>query len=412
MTPGPPDGPQPGAAGAPVRVSTLELFFDLVFAFTFTQLTAVLVGTGISLAGVTQVLLVFGVLWWMYGGYAWLTNARTPDAPAERLLLLLGMAGFLIVGLAIRHGFSRSGPSLTPIMLGLGYLLVVGVHASLYYRVNRNILRVAPFNVVSALLVILAGITGGAAGYALWATALAIQVLSPLVVRVGGRFEISPAHFAERHGALVIVALGESVAAAGIGAAEHELDAQVVVAAVLGLALCAALWWVYFGDSDDERAAQAMTAAGRQRRPGLALSAYFYPHIAILLGVVLLAAGVRLTIEHAAQPYPAGQALAVGGGAALFLAGHAAFRRVLGTGLAWPRCAAAGFCLATAALGATVSIEAQLTVLLAGLAALLAAEHTGGCFRNRADASGPARCCGYAASAAPGNPSRPGGTGE
>ena len=146
-------------------------------------------------------------------------------------------------------------------MLGLGYLLVVGVHAALYYRVNRNILRVAPFNVVSALLVILAGITGGAAAI----RAVGRGAGHPGAVAAGGAgrrpVRDRPAHFAERHGALVIVALGESVAAAGIGAAEHELDGQVVVAAVLGLALCAALWWVYFGDSDDERAARAMAAA-------------------------------------------------------------------------------------------------------------------------------------------------------
>ena len=106
-----PDGtaPRGAAAGgtAPLRVSTLELFFDLVFAFTLTQLT-VLLTAHLSAAGIAQVLLVFGVLWWMYGGYAWLTNTRTPDSTAERLLLLLGMAGFLVAGLAIPHGF---GPS-------------------------------------------------------------------------------------------------------------------------------------------------------------------------------------------------------------------------------------------------------------------------------------------------------------
>ena len=169
----------------------------------------------------------------------------------------------------------------------------------------------------------------------------------------------------------------ESVASVGIGAAEHPLDAQIVLAAVLGLGVSAALWWIYFGGADDELAAVAMTRAPRTRRPSLALSAYFYPHIPILLGVVGLAAGVKLTIGHAAQPHPAAQALAIGGGAALFLAGHAAFRRVLRLGPVWPRLVTALFALATAALGATVAIEAQLIVLLAGLAAMLAAERLG-----------------------------------
>jgi low temperature requirement protein LtrA len=349
------------------------LFFDLVFAFTLTQLTALLADR-LSLAGIAQVLLVFGVLWWMYGGYAWLTNMRTPDRTAERLLLLVGMAGFLVVGLALPRGFSHGGFSRAGLALGLGYLVVVLVHATLYYRVNQNIARVAPFNLASAGCVILAGVLGGPTAYVLWAAALAIQVLSPLIVRVAGRFEIQPAHFVERHGALIIVALGESVAAVGIGASRRTLSAAVVTVALLGLALSAGLWWTYFGSGEDDRAERAMTAASRERRPALALSAYFFAHIPMLLGIVALAAGVRLTIGNAAQPHPTDQALALGGGTALFLAGNAMFRRALRIGPGWPRFATAVFALATTALGATVAIEAQLAVLLAALVAMLAAE--------------------------------------
>lgn len=374
--------PEQPTPDAPLRVSTLELFFDLVFAFTLTQLATLLDDSDISAASIAQVLLVFGVLWWMYGGYAWLTNTRTPDRAPERLLLLVGMAGFLVVGLAIRNGFGTGRSVSSGIFLGLGYLVVVCVHAGLYYRVNRNIVRVFPVNLASALLVLLAGLTTGLAAYLLWTAALAVQVLSPLVVRVGGRFEIGPAHFAERHGALVIVALGESVASVGIGAAAQPLDGQIVLAAVLGLAVSAALWWVYFGGADDERAGQAMAEAPRERRPGLALSAYFYPHIPILLGVVGLAAGVKQTIGHA-QSHPAAPALAIGAGVALFLAGHAAFRRALHLGTPWPRLVTALFALATAAVGATASIEAQLFLLLAGLAGLLSLD------RRRTAASRP-----------------------
>jgi low temperature requirement protein LtrA len=186
------------------------------------------------------------------------------------------------------------------------------------------------------------------------------------------------------------VALGESVASVGIGAAEHPLDAQIVLSAVLGLGVSAALWWVYFGGADDELAAAAMLRAPRTRRPSLALSAYFYPHIPILLGVVGLAAGVKLTIGHAAQPHPAAQALAIGGGVALFLAGHAAFRWALHLGPVRPRLVTALFALATAALGATVAIEAQLIVLLAGLAAMLAIERLRGASALSAEPRRPA----------------------
>src|SRR3984957_10534147 len=247
----------PTTGDEPLRVSTLEIFFDLVFAFTLTQLTAVL-ASRLTWLTVAQVLLVFGLLWWMYEGYAWLTNSRPPAATAERLLLLVGMSGFLVIGIAIPHGFADYG-----VVLGLGYLLVVLVHAGLYYRVNANILRVAPFNVASAVLVTIAGLLHGpgtatAASYALWATALAVQLGSPLIVHPAGRFELRPGHYCERHNALVIVAIGESVAAVGIGAADPASAGQVswrlLAGAVLGLAVAAALWWLVFGTGAGGRA--------------------------------------------------------------------------------------------------------------------------------------------------------------
>jgi low temperature requirement protein LtrA len=355
----------------PFRVTTLELFFDLVFAFTLTQLASLLEHRFLP-SSALEVLLVFGVLWWMYGGYAWLTNLRPPLRTPERLLLLVGMAGFLVCGLAIPDGF---GPGNTGdrAALGLGYLLVVVVHGALFYRVNQNIVRVTPFNITAALLVIGAAFIPVPAAYLLWAAAVALQWFSPLITHPGGRFDIRPAHYAERTGALVIVALGESVAAIGIGAAPAGVTFPVALAAVLGLAVSAALWWTYFGDGDDERAEQSMSAADMSRRAPLALATY-YAHVPILLGVVTLAAGAFLTIGHAGRAHHGGEAIAVAGGAALFLAGTAWNRLALRIGAVALRLAGAAFVLATAALGATVSTEAQLAVLLAGLVAMLAAE--------------------------------------
>jgi low temperature requirement protein LtrA len=384
--PGSPAGPGsvagPAEAGGstdpgdvPLRVTTLELFFDLVFAFTLTQLTALLVHH-FSPSGALEVLLVFGVLWWMYGGYAWLTNTRAPNHTPERLLLLVGMAGFLICGLAIPHGF---GPGHTGdrVALGLGYLLVVIVHAALFYRVNRNIVRVTPFNVTAALLATGAAFTSSPASYLLWAAAVAVLWGSPLIFHPGGRFSIQPDHIAERYGALVIVALGESVAAVGIAAAGSGVTFGVALAAVLGLAVSAALWWAHFGDGDDERAAQAMAAVDRERRTGLALATY-YALIPMLLGVVTLAAGMYLTIGNPGRPHSGREAAAVAGGAALFLAGSAWFRHALRIGPIALRLATAAIALATAALGTAVSVEAQLAALLAGIVAMLAAERYAG----------------------------------
>jgi low temperature requirement protein LtrA len=363
-------GTEPGG-GQPLRVSTLELFFDLVFVFAITQLTGILSHRVTVLDG-ARVLLVFGALWWMYDGYVWLSNARTPARTTERLLMLLGMAGFLIVGLAIPHAFGRDG-----VAFGLGYLTLVCVHTGLYWRVNRNIARVTPFNLATALLIIGAGVAGGWAAYVLWAAALALLALSPLIVRVRGRFDVQPSHFAERHGALIIIVFGESVVDIGVGAEGHPVTVPLALSALLGLALVAALWWVYFGVGDDERAEQAMLAADPAARPALAFSAYFYPYIPMLLGVVALASGVKQAVVNPGSTLPAGPCVALGCGVALFLAGTAAVRRALRIGAVRYRLAAAAACLAASAVGVAVSVAAEMVLLTVIVAAALAAGQRG-----------------------------------
>jgi low temperature requirement protein LtrA len=358
----------------PLRVSTLELFFDLVFVFTITQLTGIL-ARDMSFAAAGQVLLVFGVLWWMYGAYAWLTNTRTPVRAPERVLLLLGMAGFLIIGLAIPHAFGTpTAHGRDGVALGIGYLLVVLVHGGLFLRVNRNIQLVIPVNLASALLVIIAGLVPAGASYALWAAALAMQALSPLVVPVRGRFTITPAHFVERHGALVIVAFGESVADIGIGAADLPVTVALALSAALGLALTAVLWWAFFGTGDDERAEKAMTAADPAVRPQLALNAYFYAYIPMLLGIIAAAAGLKRAIGHPGAALPAGPALALAGGVTLYLAGDVMFRRALRIGPPWYRAAAAVGALVAWPVAIAVGAAAGIAALTAVVAAALAVE--------------------------------------
>ena len=353
---------------APLRVSTLELFFNLVFVFAITQLTGIL-AHDVTIEDGFRVLLIFGALWWMYGGYVWLANARTPSRTTERLLMLAGMAGFLIMALAIPDAFYRDG-----LALGIGYLIVVLVHAWLYQRVNKNIARVVPFNLAAALLVIVAGVVKGSAGYVLWAVALALPVLSPLIVHPRGRFSIQPAHFTERHGALVIIVLGESVVDIGIGAEGHPVTVSLAFSAVLGLALTAALWWAYFGAEDDEKAERAMVAADPAVRPALALAAYFYAYIPMLLGIVALASGVKQAIVNTGSTLPAGPCVAMGCGVALFLAGSAAFRHALRIGPGRYRLAAAVVAVAASWVGVTLSVAAEIALLILIVAAALVAE--------------------------------------
>jgi low temperature requirement protein LtrA len=353
------------------RVSTLELFFDLVFVFTITQLTAV-ISDDPTLRGLLRVALMLGVIFYMYGGYAWMTNAVAADRAARRLLLLGGMAGFLVLALAIPRAFSEGD-----VAFGIAYLVVVCIHTGLYSRTTerltvRALLRLAPFNLLSALLVLAAVVVEGTAAYLLWAAAFALEWVSPRLAGTGG-FRIAPAHFVERHGLVVIVALGESIVAIGIGAADLPVDLPLASVAVLGLLLAACLWWAYFG-GDDTRAERALAAVPDDHRGWTAIQAFGYCHLLMLLGIITLAAGLKDAIGHAFDPLDLPHALLLSGGTALFLVGDALFRRTLRLGPSTYRLAAATLALATIPLGLATSALAQLAVLLLILAGSLLLE--------------------------------------
>ena len=365
-------------APAPVqRVSTLELFFDLVFVFTVTQLTAVL-SHHLSWESLGQVMVMLALIWWMYAGYAWLTNSISTRGLRQRAILLGGMAGYLILALAVPGAFHGSG-----LAFGVGYFIVTAVHASLFIwtasaQSSRAFLGIAPYNLFNATLVVVGGALGGTAQVVLWTVAAVLEWSTPWV---GNResqsnFEIAPGHFVERHGLVVIVAIGESVVAAGIGAAGLAVDAELMLAVVLGLLLSAGLWWAYFGADDDEQAERALTDAPRRRQPWIALEGFGIAHYFLLLGVVLTAAGIKKAIGHAYDPLETAQALVLGGGVALFLAADVAFRRVLGLGRSLHRAVAALLALATVPLGSEVAAVAQLAALVVVLAAALAGEGT------------------------------------
>jgi low temperature requirement protein LtrA len=357
----------------PRRVSTLELFFDLVFVFTVTQLTTTL-SHHPDATGLVRVGLMLVVIWWMYGGYAWLTNAVTLDGRGRRALLLLGMAGFLVLALSIPHAFGAHGDG---VAFGLAYLAIAVIHASLFTRASgrgaRGILRIAPFNLASALLVLLGGILGGGGQYALWALAGLLEWCTPFLVPPHAFFEIEPTHFVERHGLVVIVAIGESVVAIGIGASGRPVDLALAGLAALGLALTACLWWAYFGGGDDDRAEAALDRAA-ERRPLLALRAFGVWHLPLLLGVVGMAFGLKQAFGHAYEPADVAPALGLAAGAATFFLGDVGFRRSLRIGGGPWRAGAAVLALATMPLGTLIAPAAQIAALVVVLGGALALE--------------------------------------
>jgi low temperature requirement protein LtrA len=343
-------------------VSTIELFFDLVFVFTITQLTSLLVADPTG-AGVARVALIFGNVWWMYGGYAWLTNAVPPIAPRRRMWMLVGMAGFLIVALSIPRAFGTSG-----VAFGVGYLVVNLVHMGLFLQSSeesavRAISRLGPYNIVTATLVIVAGFTHGSTRWVLWTVAFVLHWTSPAITAVGG-FRIRAAHFVERHSLIVLIALGESVIAVGAGIQGRKLTTGTIVTALLGLALAAAMWWLYF-DGEDDRAERALDDTSAERNPWLALYAFGYAFLAVLGGIIVVAAGVKESVLVYRHPATAATAWFLAAGVALYVAALALLRLILHTGPLTPRLVMAGAALATFLAGYAISPEVQMGTLTA-----------------------------------------------
>jgi low temperature requirement protein LtrA len=356
---------------APERVSAVELFFDVVFAFTLTQLTRAL-ERDLTLENVGRLLLVFAALWYMYGGYAWLTNHVPPVKARQKLVMFAGMAGLFVAAIAIPRAFTGAS-----VLFGAGYLLVVVVHLALFTQsdVGRGLARLAAYNLAGALLILAAGIVPESARIALWMAGVFVMTTLPYLVPrwswVGAAsdFHVAAAHFVERHSLLVMLALGESVLALGMGATAEHMTASEVGLIVLALAVPGALWWTYF--TDVEAAEHALGRRRGAKRSLLATRAYYFAHIPILLGIVIAAAGMHEGIAHPDRPLGWPGATALSAGVAGFLLGVGEVRREMAIASPRSRVLAAFVVLLLAPLGARFGAGAELGAILLVLVVML-----------------------------------------
>ena len=307
------------------RVTPLELFFDLVFVLAITQCTA-LMSHDQTWSGLAQGLLVLGVLWWAWVGYSWLTSVIDPEALAIRGVIFVAMAALLIVGICVQEAFGN---------LGLTFAVAIGVfrtaHIALFMLagaddedLRRSVIGLAVSTAVAVGILAIASFFDGLSQGALWALAIFLDMAGPYFFGSEG-WKLVPGHFAERHGLIVIIALGESIVAIGVGAS-GELDLGIGTAAVLGVFLAAALWWTYFD-------VVALVSARRlgEAEPGrvqneLARDSYSYIHLLMVAGIVLVAYGMKVTIGHHAEHLPDVPAFALLGGLSLYLLGLVSFR--------------------------------------------------------------------------------------
>ena len=307
------------------RVTPLELFFDLVFVLALTQCTALMAAEP-TWEGLAKALLVLGVLWWSWTGYAWLTSVVDPEEGAVRLVMFTAMASFLVAALCVPEAFDSLG-----LLFAVAYGVVRVSHIALFGlasrgdpQLRRSVIGLGAGTAVGVALLATASAFDGALQGGLWALALVLDMAEPYFFGAEG-WKLVPSHFAERHGLIVIIALGESIVAIGVGA-ETGLDAGVVAAAVLGIGVAAALWWLYFDVVAlvaERRLSRA--AVGREQNE-IARDSYSYLHFPMVAGIMLGALGLKKTLGDVEDPLKMVPAVAMLGGTALYLLAHVAFR--------------------------------------------------------------------------------------
>jgi low temperature requirement protein LtrA len=307
------------------RVKPLELFFDLVFVFGLTQVTT-MISDDPTWGGLLRGILVLAAIWWAWAAYAWLTNTLNPEEGIVRIAMFVVMAAMLVAALAVPEAFDEHG-----VVFAVAYLIVREMHLALYALAARGdrdlagaVVRFTPSSSISGVLILIAAFMEGDARIALWIAALAIDYLGA-VVGGGAGWRLSPGHFAERHGLIVIIAIGESIVALGIGAAGIPLSAGVIAAALLGFTVAAALWWTYF-DWVSIVVEQQLHRLTGQPLNTLARDAYSYLHFLMVAGIVLFAVSMKKTLadfDHELGPVPVA---ALCGGLALYLLAHILLR--------------------------------------------------------------------------------------
>jgi low temperature requirement protein LtrA len=306
------------------RVSPRELFFDLVFVFAFTQV-ATLLDEDPTFAGIGRGVLVLAALWWAWTAYAWLTNTVDPEESIVGAALLVALIAMFVAALVVPGVFDDDG-----VLFGSAFLVVCAMHLALYAlagRGNRDllgaVLRLAPWTLVGATLILVAGFTDGPRIW-LWLAALACIYIGAVLSGSRG-WQLHPSHLAERYGLVVIIALGEAFIAIGIGATGIGIGPGEVAAAILGILVATSLWLAYF-DFSSIRGERTLRELQGAERVAAARDAYAYAHFPMMVGIVLFAFAMKDIVGHVGEELDSVAAFALCGGSALYLFTYSAIR--------------------------------------------------------------------------------------
>jgi low temperature requirement protein LtrA len=354
------------------RVMPLELFFDLVFVLAITQCTALMAHEP-TWTGLGKGLLILGILWWTWIGYAWLTSVVDPEEGIVRLLIISAMAALLVVSLCVPHAFADRA-----LLFACGIALVRALHIGLFILGSRDdpglrssVIGLAGSTALGCGLLIAGSFLGSWQAW-VWLLALALDMSGPKFFGLEG-WKLVPGHYAERFGLIVLIALGESIVAIGAGSGDH-VDTGIVIAAVFGMLVSAGLFWLYFDVVSLVAARRLSNAAPGREQNAIARDSFTYLHLPMVAGIVLVALGFKKTLAHVHEHLQLVPATALLGGTALYLLAHVAFRWRNVHRLTYARLAVAALCVALTALAVQVAAIVTLAVLAGVLVALIAYE--------------------------------------
>jgi low temperature requirement protein LtrA len=368
---------RPREEGATQPITTVELFFDLVYVFAVTQLSHLIL-SDLSITGVAHAGFLLVIVWWAWIYTTWMANWFDPASPAVRAVLTAVMLASLLMAAALPQAFGEDG-----VLFACSYVVLqVGRNvaaASLIARGHplRDVFeRLVPWSAVSGVLWVAGSLLDGDQRLLVWVAALAVDLVAPFAgYWLPGRgrstttdWDVEGGHFAERCQGFMIIALGESIVVTGATAASAGLTATVVACLVIAFLETAALWWLYFGaTAEQSRAVMSMSEDPAR----LARDAYTYLHLPIVAGIIAVAVGDDLLIR---EPHQAlhGVALAmVLGGPALYLAGECLFHWRMTSSANAKRLTVAALLLLLAPVAGHLN-ALTLSALVAGLLSALA----------------------------------------
>ena len=369
---------EPTEAEEERKTSYIELFFDLVFVFAFTQVTALIL-EDTSAQGFLRSALVLAMVWWAWSAYAWMTDAIDVENSVTRLIMFAAMAAGFFMALSVPDAFQDEAA-----WFAVAYFVARVLHTTLYaWGVRQDpgylaaVIRLAPWFLVAALVALIGGFVDPDYRAWIWLASLAIDAVGTLTV---GRREwrISPSHFAERFALIVIIALGESIVAIGIGTSDLERDTTYALSVVVAFAGVAGLWWAYF-DFTAIAAERSLRRASAAARVPLARDVFTFFHYPIVLGIILYAVAAKKTLEHPVDPLSDAGRWSLGLGVAMFLCAFALMRFRVLRRIAWERLGAAAVALGVAVLldgtDAIVTLGVVILVLVLSIAVETARLH-------------------------------------